>query len=321
MDNVSLFIEETKLDVSARKHLSINGDGGDGVDLIIHEYSDIKSSVKQLVENDRKIWISKTSSVALTSIVPEANLITENSPITYLKALKNSTEIEGMRQAHIRDAVALTEFFCWLEQEVPKDELTEITASDKLEELRRDQDDFVSLSFPTISGVGSNGAIIHYRSSKETDRMISRNALYLCDSGAQYKDGTTDVTRTVHFGTPTRYEQECFTRVFKGHVALASAVFPNKTTGHRMDILSRKALWDVGLDFQHGTGHGVGAFLNVHEGPQRISFRAREDEVPFEEGMNITIEPGYYEEGKFGIRIENVYNVKKVELEHNFLGK
>ncbi|XP_031555402.1 xaa-Pro aminopeptidase 1-like [Actinia tenebrosa] len=323
LDGISLFIDETKLDAAVRKHLGLNGvfENDESLHITIREYTTIQNAVKEIAESDNKIWISKTSSVALTSAVPKLNLIDDASPVAYAKSLKNDVEREGMRQAHIRDAVALCEYFCWLEQEVPKDELTEITGSDKLEELRREQEDFVSLSFPTISGVGSNGAIIHYRPTEETDRMITKDSLYLCDSGAQYMDGTTDVTRTVHFGKPTRHEQECFTRVFKGHVALAMATFPNKTSGHRLDMLARKALWDVGLDYQHGTGHGVGAFLNVHEGPQSISSRPKPDEVPFEAGMDITIEPGYYEDGKFGIRIENVYIVKQVELKNNFQGK
>ncbi|XP_015747248.1 PREDICTED: xaa-Pro aminopeptidase 1-like, partial [Acropora digitifera] len=245
----------------------------------------------------------------------QTRLISEPSPLAHSKAVKNPVEIEGMRQAHIRDAIALCEYFSWLEHEVPKNYVTEISGAAKLEELRREQENFVSLSFETISAVGSNGAIIHYRPAEETNRVITNQELYLCDSGAQFKDGTTDVTRTWHFGSPTKWQRECFTRVLKGHIALARAVFPNKTTGHRLDTLARMALWDTGLDYLHGTGHGIGSFLNVHEGPQSISYRSRENEASLEAGMMVTDEPGYYEDGAFGIRIESVLLVKPIELE------
>ncbi|XP_032229694.1 xaa-Pro aminopeptidase 1 isoform X1 [Nematostella vectensis] len=321
LDNVFLFIDQNKIDSSVRKHLELDNSDSNETRITLKEYNEIQDALREEVAKGSRIWISSNSSMALTSLVPETCMLDESSPVALSKALKNEVELEGLRQSHIRDAVALCEFFAWLEQEVPKAELTEILAADKLEELRREQDDFVSLSFATISSSGSNGAIIHYRPTEETTRMISKNDLYLCDSGAQYKDGTTDVTRTVHFGKPTRYEQECFTRVFKGHVSLAMTVFPNKTTGHRLEVLARKALWDVGLDYLHGTGHGVGCFLNVHEGPQGINLRARPDEAPLEAGMTTSIEPGYYEDGNFGIRIENVYIIKPVELQYNFKNK
>ncbi|XP_038940400.1 xaa-Pro aminopeptidase 1 isoform X2 [Rattus norvegicus] len=200
---------------------------------------------------------------------------------------------------------------------VPKGGVTEISAADKAEEFRRQQADFVDLSFPTISSTGPNGAIIHYAPIPETNRTLSLDEVYLIDSGAQYKDGTTDVTRTMHFGTPTAYEKECFTYVLKGHIAVSAAVFPTGTKGHLLDSFARSALWDSGLDYLHGTGHGVGSFLNVHEGPCGISYKTFSDE-PLEAGMIVTDEPGYYEDGAFGIRIENVVLVVPAKTKYNF---
>ncbi|MGH0133215.1 UNVERIFIED_CONTAM: hypothetical protein FKN15_052203 [Acipenser sinensis] len=200
---------------------------------------------------------------------------------------------------------------------VPKGTVTEISSADKAEELRRQQKDFVDLSFPTISAVGPNGAIIHYRPLPETNRTLGLNELYLIDSGAQFKDGTTDVTRTVHFGTPTAYEKECFTYVLKGHIAVSAAVFPNGTKGHLLDSFARSALWESGLDYLHGTGHGVGCFLNVHEGPCGISYKTFADE-PLEAGMIVSDEPGFYEDRSFGIRIENVVLVVPAKPKYNY---
>ena len=166
-------------------------------------------------------------------------------------------------------------------------------------------------SFETISASGPNAAVIHYRSTEETNRVLTCDEIYLCDSGAQFKDGTTDVTRTVHLGTPSSFEKECFTRVVKGHIALASVIFPQLLKGIMLDTLARKSLWDVGLDYLHGTGHGVGMFLNVHEGPMGISYRPNPDDPGLVEGMILSNEPGFYEEDKFGIRVENLVLIKK----------
>ncbi|XP_065071332.1 xaa-Pro aminopeptidase 1-like isoform X2 [Rhopilema esculentum] len=314
-DDVSLFIDDARLNNGIKEHLCI--DKKEESVLKIFPYENIDKEVKELAGKGKRIWISSKNSAALASLVPEENLITETSPVCVAKAVKNEVEIEGMRQAHIRDAAALCRYFAWLENEIHKGYLTEVTAADKLEQFRKEQEHFVGLSFPTISGSGPNGAVIHYRPEAATARTLSPDEMYLCDSGAQYFDGTTDVTRTVHFGTPSQYEKECFTRVLKGNIQMASAKFPKGTRGHVLDILARKPLWDCGLNYLHGTGHGVGAFLNVHEGPQGISPRVSEDE-PLKPGMFVTDEPGYYEDGKFGIRIENVMLVKEVKLEHNF---
>jgi Xaa-Pro aminopeptidase len=213
----------------------------------------------------------------------------------------------------IKDAVALCEFFAWLEEAIESESITEISAADKLEEFRKEQDDYVGLSFETIAGSGPNGAIIHYKPSEETDRPLSKDELFLVDSGAQFLDGTTDVTRTIHMGTPSQHQRECFTRVVKGHIALASVTFPRKLQGYLLDTLARKSLWEIGLDYAHGTSHGIGMYLNVHEGPIGIAYVPRPDDPGMSEGMFLSNEPGYYEDGKFGIRIESIVLVKKAE--------
>ena len=184
-----------------------------------------------------------------------------------------------MENAHIKDAAALCCFFSWLEKEVEsKRNVTEISAADRLTRFRAEHKDFMGPSFDTISSVGSNAAVIHYKPSAETDRSITDRDIYLCDSGGQYRDGTTDVTRTVHFGAPTEFQRQCFTRVLKGQINLATTLFPSKIKGNVLDVLARKALWDVGLDYMHGTSHGVGHYLCVHEGPMGISWRVYPDD-------------------------------------------
>uniref|UniRef100_A0A8C5R3B9 X-prolyl aminopeptidase 1 n=1 Tax=Leptobrachium leishanense TaxID=445787 RepID=A0A8C5R3B9_9ANUR len=265
-----------------------------------------------------RVWISDKASYALTEAIPKSHrLLSPYTPVCLAKAVKNASEVAGMRRAHVKDAVALCELFHWLEHEVPKGSITEISAADKAEEFRSQQEDFVELSFATISSTGPNGAIIHYKPVPDTNRTLSLNEVFLLDSGAQYKDGTTDVTRTMHFASPTHYEKECFTYVLKGHIAVSAAVFPNGTKGHLLDSFARLALWESGLDYLHGTGHGVGSFLNVHEGPCGISYKTFADE-PLEAGMILSDEPGYYEDGSFGIRIENLVLVVSARTKYDF---
>jgi Xaa-Pro aminopeptidase len=225
-------------------------------------------------------------------------------PCLLPKACKNPVELEGARQAHRRDGAALTRFLAWLAENAAKGGLGEIAASDQLERFRRAGEHFRDLSFPTISGAGANGAIVHYRATPKTERRLEAGALYLVDSGAQYLDGTTDVTRTVAIGTPSAEMRDRFTRVLKGHIALATCRFPKGTTGSQLDALARRALWEVGLDYDHGTGHGVGSYLSVHEGPQRISKLPNTQALL--PGMIVSDEPGYYKTGSYGIRIENL---------------
>lgn len=192
---------------------------------------------------------------------------------------------------------------------------TEISAAKKLYELRKEQENFIQNSFETISSSGPNGAIIHYKPTESTNRSLNIEEIYLCDSGAQYLDGTTDVTRTLHFGSPSDIERQMFTRVVKGHISLASCIFPTGIKGHCLDILARMNLWQSGLDYLHGTGHGVGCYLNVHEGPMSIGPRPNPDDPGLSEGMILSNEPGYYEQDKFGIRIESLVVVSKKETQ------
>jgi Xaa-Pro aminopeptidase len=231
-------------------------------------------------------------------------------PCALFKARKNAVELQGARNAHIRDGAAMCRFLAWLDAKAPSGTLTEIAASDRLEAFRRDTGLLEDLSFDTISGAGSNGAIVHYRATPETNRMLEPGTLYLIDSGGQYRDGTTDVTRTVAIGTPTQEMRRHYTLVLKGHIAIATARFPSGTRGVDIDAFARRALWEAGLDYGHGTGHGVGSFLSVHEGPQSIS---RNGMAELEPGMIVSNEPGYYREGHYGIRLENLVAVSEAE--------
>jgi Xaa-Pro aminopeptidase len=226
-----------------------------------------------------------------------------SDPITLMKSVKNHAEIEGMRAAHKRDGVAMVQFLSWFDREAQSGKLTEIDAVEALESFRRDTGLLKDISFPTIAGSGPNGAIVHYRVTRKTNRTIGKNDLFLIDSGAQCEDGTTDITRTVAVGTPSDEMRDRFTRVLKGHIAIATAVFPEGTSGAQLDPLARTALWQAGLDFDHGTGHGVGSYLSVHEGPARIS---KLGTVALQRGMILSNEPGYYKTGAYGIRIENL---------------
>jgi Xaa-Pro aminopeptidase len=231
-------------------------------------------------------------------------------PIALMKARKNSTELVGARQAQLRDAVALVRFLHWFDVMAPKGELTEIAAAEALETFRRATHKLKDVSFPTISAAGPNSALPHYRVTSKSNRKIARG-IFLVDSGGQYQDGTTDVTRTVAVGQTSREMRDRFTRVLKGNIAISRAVFPRGTTGNQIDALARLALWQAGLDFDHGTGHGVGSYLSVHEGPQRIG---KVGSVALEPGMIISNEPGYYKEGHYGIRIENLIVVEERDI-------
>jgi Xaa-Pro aminopeptidase len=226
------------------------------------------------------------------------------------KACKNEVELEGARRAHVRDGQALSRFLAWLAREAPKEKLTEIDTVEKLESFRRDAG-AKDISFDSISGAGPHGAIVHYRVTEKTNRPVRKGELFLIDSGAQYDDGTTDVTRTVAIGQPTAEMRDRFTRVLKGHIQLALARFPEGTTGAQLDAFARKPLWDAGLDYGHGTGHGVGSYLSVHEGPQSISSRGTAQAL--KPGMICSNEPGYYKTGEYGIRIENLVIVRAPE--------
>ncbi len=255
-----------------------------------------------------------TAADALVRLVADAGgkIARGADPITQIKAVKNATEIAGTRAAHVRDGAAVADFLAWFDREAPNGKLTEIDAVGALETFRRDTGLLKEVSFPTISGAGPNGAIVHYRVTRATNRTIGSGELFLIDSGAQYEDGTTDITRTVAVGAPSAEMRDRFTRVLQGHIAIARAVFPDGVTGAQLNSFARRHLWSAGLDFDHGTGHGVGSYLSVHEGPARIS---KLGTVALKRGMILSNEPGYYKTGAFGIRIENLVLVTETAVE------
>jgi Xaa-Pro aminopeptidase len=242
---------------------------------------------------------------AIARLVSEGGgrILRGNDPTAPMKAVKNPVEIAGARAAQERDGAAVTRFLAWFDREAPARRLTEIDAVEALESFRRDTGLLKDVSFPTIAGAGPDGAIVHYRVTRKSNRRIEPGELFLIDSGGQYEDGTTDITRTVAVGTPTGDVCQKFTLVLKGHIAIARALFPDGTTGAQLDTLARQFLWRAGVDFDHGTGHGVGSYLSVHEGPARIS---KLGTAPLRRGMILSNEPGYYRTGAYGIRIENL---------------
>ena len=291
-----LYVEPAKLDNATRATLADVADIGAPDDLAC-DLAGLK---------DKTVRLDQTSAVeALSKIVSESGgkPVRAADPITLMKAVKNHAEIAGTRAAHLRDGAAMTRFLAWLDREAPKGALTEIDAVAALEHFRRDTGLLKDVSFPTISGAGPNGAIVHYRVTRESNRKIGMNELFLVDSGAQYEDGTTDITRTIVIGEPSGEMRDRFTRVLNGHIAIATAVYPENTTGAQLDTLARASLWQAGLDFDHGTGHGVGSYLSVHEGPARIS---KLGHVALRRGMILSNEPGYYKTAAYGIRIENL---------------
>ena len=255
---------------------------------------------------DKTVRLDSTSAAdAITRLVVDngGKPLSGADPIALMKAVKNHAEIAGSRAAHKRDGVAMVRFLAWLEREALAGGVTEIDTVEALESFRRDTGLLKDISFPTIAGSGPNGAIVHYRVTRASNRTLGKNDLFLVDSGAQYEDGTTDITRTVVVGTPSDEMRDRFTRVLKGHIAIATAVFPENTSGAQLDPLARTALWQAGLDFDHGTGHGVGSYLSVHEGPARIS---KLGTAALRRGMILSNEPGYYKTAAYGIRIENL---------------
>ncbi len=278
-----------------------------------HPYNEMGTFLKDL---KGKVWIDpKTANKwILLNLSSSVKTYMSRSPITDMKSVKNGVELKGFRDCLVIDGVAMVKFFKWLKQAVPDGGITEISAADKLEEFRRIGDKFVGLSFTTISGYGEHGAIIHYDPTPETDVPIKPEGIYLLDSGGQYMNGTTDITRTVAMGEPTEDQKEMFTRVLKGHIDLARIKFPVGFSGKQIDAFARRALWDGGKNYNHGTGHGVGHYLNVHEGPMGIT--PRDVGVPLKAGNVMSNEPGYYKAGEYGIRIENLIVVQEEE-EHS----
>jgi len=300
--SVDLFIDPRKLAPGVAQHL------GNGV--AIQQPADFGAALASLGDGGAKVLAEEASAASYVfDRLKEggATVVNASDPCALPKACKNEVEIDGTRHAHVRDGAAVTRFLAWFAERAPAGGLTELVAAEKLRGFRYENDLIRDLSFRTISGSGPNGAIVHYSVSEETNREIGTGELYLVDSGAQYLDGTTDITRTVAVGEPTAEMRDRFTRVLKGHIAIASVRFPKGTHGGQLDTLARNALWQAGLDFDHGTGHGVGSYLSVHEGPQRISKAA--GSAALQPGMVVSNEPGYYKTGEFGIRIENLVTV------------
>ena len=297
---VDLFVNPVKLTDEIRSHL--------GNDVSIRTEEDIAAGLGAL-KGQAVIADPSVSSAWYFEALKEAGakIIKAQDPVALPKACKNSAEIAGTTKAHERDAVPLIKFLHWLDTDAQSGEKDEIDAAEQLEHFRHETGQLKDLSFESISGAGSNGAIVHYRVSKATTKKLAKGSLFLIDSGAQYQDGTTDVTRTVPIGTPDAEMRERFTLVLKGHIALATVRFPVGTTGSNLDALARHALWQHGLDYDHGTGHGVGVYLGVHEGPQRIS--KMPNKIALKPGMIVSNEPGYYKTDGYGIRIENLQYV------------
>ena len=294
----SLYIDGRKLSQDVRSRLETLAD--------VREPSEFAPALETLGRRKATVRLDQaTAADALARLITShGGKVTRGAcPIALMKAVKNEVEIAGARAAHIRDGAAVTRFLAWFDREAPGGKLTEIDAVAALESFRRETGLLKDISFPTIAAAGPDGAIVHYRVTRATNRRISPGDLFLIDSGGQYEDGTTDVTRTVVVGEPTAEMRDRFTPVLKGHIAVARALFPEGTTGAQLDSFARQFLWAQGLDFDHGTGHGVGSYLSVHEGPARIS---KLGATALKPGMILSNEPGYYKSGAYGIRIENL---------------
>lgn len=280
----------------------------------LRPYGSIYDLLRALPAGTRVMADSATANYRIMESLSHAEVLDQPSPAVLMKACKTQEETDGFRAAHIKDGAALCRFLYWLKTRIGEEPMTELSAAARLAAFRAEQPDFLDLSFDTIAGYGPHGAIVHYDPTPETDVPLHPEGLLLVDSGAHYRQGTTDVTRTIALGPVTQEEKRMFTLVLKGHLALAAARFPHGATGENLDVLARLPLWEQGLDYNHGTGHGVGFILSVHEGPQSFRWRSTDGRrIPLEEGMVISNEPGYYEAGKFGIRHENLVLVRAGE--------
>lgn len=319
-DSVTIYIDNAKVPETVKEHLK-------GVD--IQPYHAVFSHLRSLTtaaeptkSSGSKFLASSACSWALVEALGGSDKVEQTtSPIAKRQAVKNETELQGMRNCHVRDGVALIRFLAWLEDELLNNnsQLDELEAADKLEMYRSQGELFAGLSFETIAATGSNAAVIHYRPVKGGTKIIDPKDIFLLDSGGHYLDGTTDTTRTVHHTTPTDMERKCYTLVLKGHIALDSFIFTDRTSGFTLEPIARQFLWREGLTFNHGTGHGVGCYDSVHQmAVTSISPRVAHAGIPLQVGMCLSNEPGYYEDGQFGIRIENVMGVCKAETKHHF---
>lgn len=301
--SLDLFIAPAKLSAEVRTHL--------GPEVHLHPPEEFEAALKALSGPVRVDRATAPIAVAQTLEAAGISIAWDADPCLLPKARKNPAEIEGMAQAHLRDGAAMVEFLAWLDRENPKGGMTEIRAVTALEGFRRATNALKDISFETICGAGPNGAIMHYRVSTDSDRPFREGEIVVIDSGGQYVDGTTDITRTIAVGTPGAEERDCFTRVLQGMIAMSRLRWPKGVAGSHLDAIARYPLWLAHQDYNHGTGHGVGAYLSVHEGPAGLS---RRYDLPLEAGMILSNEPGYYREGAFGIRIENLILVEKAEV-------
>ena len=317
-DNPNSPIPNCRLLINDKKKIYLIADNKKTSKLIKEK----KISKKQIIEpKELELFVAKqkkgriivdnnTCSLHFENLFKKYFLISKKEdPIYYLKSIKTEKEIKNMIDCHILDGAALTKFLYWM-KEVNKKEITEFDAQNKLETFRKLNDKYMFPSFNTIAGAGENGAIVHYRATKKKSKKIKKKDIFLCDSGGQYKYGTTDVTRTICFSKPTKYIKNIFTKVLKGHIAVTTTNLKKNYTGRLIDVRARKYLKQVGLNYEHGTGHGVGFYSNVHEGPQAIS---KYNNVRMQKGMIISNEPGYYKKGSFGIRIENLIYIKRIK--------
>lgn len=303
LEHATIFIENEKLDVNVKKYLAENN-------IDIKDYYFIKDELENLPD-EKTIYFdpSKTSIWCYKNIPQTMKKLNDDDIVEDLKAIKNEVEIENFKSAQLRDGVAMVKFLHWLDLNIENGNITEISASEKLEEIRSKGRNYISLSFDTIAGYKEHGAIVHYSADKKSNYKLEAKGMLLLDSGAQYLDGTTDITRTIVLGNITNEAKRDFTLVLKGHIALSCAKFLYGTTGTQLDVLARTPLWEDGKDYKHGTGHGIGYLLGVHEGPQRIS--PVPSSIKLEAGMLVTNEPGFYKKGEYGIRTENVLLVRE----------
>lgn len=319
MDEIWLFLHKDRVTDELKLYLNSSCVGSLCVQL--QEYDAVRDHLKTYVAKPGvKVWIGTeyTNYALYELITPEEKLMTSSySPVLTTKAVKDDTEQRILRDAHVRDAVAVIQLLMWLEKAVPQGKETELTAAEYVNKCRSKQKDSRGPSFETISASGPNAALAHYSPTKETSRRLTVDEMYLVDSGGQYLDGTTDITRTVHWGTPTAMQREAFTRVLMGNIEISRTIFPSGTRGANMEMLGRRALWEVGLNYGHGTGHGVGNYFGVHEWP--VGFQT--NNIPFRSGMFTSIEPGYYKDNDFGIRIEDIAVIVPAQTKygHNYL--
>ena len=307
----TLYIDKNKLSADIIEDLKKQG-------ISISAYEDIKKDIENISIGSKLLLNKSRTNAWIYSAIKDGLEVIDKTDITEgLKGKKNKTELENLKKAYIKDGIALAKFFYWIEHEISNIEINEITAAQKLLDLREEQEGFIEPSFGTISAYGPNGAMMHYSATEESFSKLEEKGFYLVDSGGQYYNGTTDLTRTISLGEPSEEEKRDFTLALKGHINLISAKFLEGASGHALDILARQPLWQEGMDYKSGTGHGVGYLLGVHEGPHRIS--TVPNEVALEEGMVVTIEPGVYKQGKYGIRHENVVSV--IKDVHNEFGQ